>query len=450
MKRTKKSDHLTVKRRCSESDLFAAADIFDSIANSVSPICPKETHITKALYDKSKFAKYVASPTELRKASSHSSAISEIKELLHVLNQTNFILSQGKADALDTLDSITKFIKDNSNVEPDYIRKLLAKDIAIKNEIVSYATMEYNRLRKIIGVVNEFLDFVEKCDPMEYILVQDFLLKEADNIPSNVKLYNMTKKQISITFPSLEGAPERDVFHRPSTPQNGIICRMKQKFSQLEANDSTFIIESLAKGYDNYYEVEEIFFEEAWQMQPYPWSCALFCFSDVSGIIPKVFNPPYLSDRYSLISFGELALLSWWPLKSLVEKLKPVIYDINPFKICRTFWEIIDGIGDAVKTFAPKYKADEPLDFDQLFSYLIIIIFATLTPSITYALAYAASFREAVEDNDSHMRYAMGHLEGITSYFQNINYVELERKTKKIVKESLMKESSDPLGIAAF
>ena len=446
-RKTKREDPI-VKRRGSSADLFASADLFDSFASTVSPITPKETHYSKPVYPTTKYSKYIASEEQKMHASPCLSAILELKELSRILNQTIFNLLQAKSDALEALDQITYFIRRNSPIyDPNFLRLKLAKEIAIRNEIISYATTESNRVRKVIFEVEAFLTFIQSCDKKLYFITQHFLANEVQLAPSNDRIQTLALKQKKVEFPILDAScPQVDVFHRQGTPQNDILKRTQAKFHLLQAEDTMFIIENLAKGMNNIYEAETVFFEEAWKIQPYPWSVALYCMTDVSKIVPKVFNPVYLPDQYSLLTFEELAMLSSWPLKNLVSLLDTIVFDIDPFSICRCFWKLIDGINETVTKLAPFPKSEEPLDFDQLFSYLIIIVFATLSPSITYGLTYAAGYANAI-DNDPKMKYAMGHLQGLTAYIQQLNYYELEHKSSELIKQTIKEDDGDPLGI---
>ena len=445
-KRERMQDQV-VKRRGSSADLFASADLFDSIVSSVSPITPKVAHYSKPVFQTTKYSKYIANNTNRTRASPSLSAILELQELSRILNQTIFSLLQAKSDALEVLDQISLFIRQNSSYDPNFLRMKLSKDIAIKNEIISYTTTESNRLRKIVYEVESFLTFIQNGDKKYFYTTQEFLANEVQIAPSNDRIQRLALSQKQIQFPVIDKSfPQVDAFHKHGTPQYEILNRMRDKFNSLEADDSLFIIENLAKGICPIEEAETVFFEEAWKMQPYPWSLSLFCMTDVSKIVPKVFNPVYLPDKYALLTFEELAMLSSWPLKHLVSILETIIFDIDPFSICRCFWKVIDGINETVMKLAPFPKSEEPLDFDQLFSYLIIVVFATLSPSITYGLNYAAGYANAIE-NDAQMKFAMGHLQGLTTYIQQVNYYDLESKSEELIKQKMNEDTSDPLGI---
>ena len=445
-KRRINTEESQIKRRGSADDLFAAADLFDSIVSSVSPITPKSGHYSKPIQQTTKYTKYIASSEERVRASPFLSAVLELQEFSRILSQTVFKLQQARADALNTLDSIAQFIKQNAAINPDFLRMKLAKEIGIRNEIASFCIKESARLRQNIIEVESFITFIQNSDKKNYYLTQDYLGSEVDVGTFTDKKAKILFHQQPVHFPIIDDScPEVDIFHKPHTTQSDILRRMVEKFDQLEADDAMFIIESLGKGLNDNNSAEEVFFEEAWKVQSYPWSNVLFCMADVSKVVPKVFNPVYLPDQYSLLTFEELNMLSSWPLKKLVQKLDSIIFDINPYTICRKFWDVIDGINNVVRSLAPFPKSEEPLDFDQLFVYLIIIVFATLSPSVTYGLTYAASYSNSIE-NDTKMKYAMSHLEGLTTYLISLNYADLNRKSKELIQKQVREDDGDPLG----
>jgi hypothetical protein len=123
----------------------------------------------------------------------------------------------------------------------------------------------------------------------------------------------------------------------------------------------------------------------------------------LASIVPKVFNPPFLTDPWVMTTFDELSGKKW-PLKPAVEALFPILILTNPFQI------------------------------DQMFSLMLVCIFASGFSELTEAIRYSFGFREYVK-GDAHKQYAMSHMEGLCSHLGQLNYSDLRSRSLQLQTE---------------
>ena len=82
------------------------------------------------------------------------------------------------------------------------------------------------------------------------------------------------------------------------------------------------------------------------------------------------------------------------------------------------------------------------IDFDQLFSLLIICVFASGLISITEPLWFSYQFNEWADEFPG-IQFAMSHMEGLRSFFLDLNYMELREKSNRLKKEYEEKQAQE-------
>jgi hypothetical protein len=163
--------------------------------------------------------------------------------------------------------------------------------------------------------------------------------------------------------------------------------------------------------------------------------------------VPKIFNPPFLTDEWAMTAFHELNGKQW-PLKSATDRLFVLLILTNPFQIAREFYDVIQEIGRCVQRVLIHQNVDAKfveLDFDQVFTLILVCIFASGLTELTQVMTYSFGFREFVK-SDPHLQYAMSHMEGVCAHLGRLDYTELRKKSAAIVAQ-YSATVADPLGI---
>jgi hypothetical protein len=161
----------------------------------------------------------------------------------------------------------------------------------------------------------------------------------------------------------------------------------------------------------------------AWAVVPFPCVEAQAAprIPPVSGIVPKVFSPPWLDDEWALATFDQLGRRDW-PLKTAVNLVWPMMIYTNPFEVARQFYRVIDEIGKCVQRIM--IRRNEPtkfveIDFDQIFALMIVCVLAAGIGAIVEVMAWSCAFREYAKE-DPHVQYAMSHMEGLCSHLSRL------------------------------
>ncbi|OHT10452.1 hypothetical protein TRFO_20263 [Tritrichomonas foetus] len=186
-------------------------------------------------------------------------------------------------------------------------------------------------------------------------------------------------------------------------------------------------------------EVLQVLFEEAWKIRKYPLITRVdsFMIPTISDLVPKVFNPPFLGDEWTMQTFQSLSQCEDWPLKQAVDSLFDVMFEINPFEIAKLFAKTIQLVADAVMVIVNKEASQVEIDFDQLFNLLIVCIFTSGLSDINQQMSYAHQFSEFVDDPN--LQFAMTHMEGLCMYFPRINFRKIREDSDRLVKENQKK-----------
>jgi hypothetical protein len=194
----------------------------------------------------------------------------------------------------------------------------------------------------------------------------------------------------------------------------------------------------------------DLLFEKGWVVRNYPFAPDFPQFTippAAAGIIPKIFNPPFLVGEGVYFSFDQLSHRHW-PLRPAVDLILPIMFMTNPFRIARQFYNVIQEIGKCVQLILIQGNKDAKfveIDFDQMFVLMILVLLAAGISEITLPMAWAATFREFAA-TDPHSQYAMSHMEGLCVHLAKINYQDLKKKSLQLQRQQPV-DAVDPLGI---
>lgn len=248
-------------------------------------------------------------------------------------------------------------------------------------------------------------------------------------------------------------AADKDAFllstiHKPGR----IIERFRLQINEIEYSDIDVISDALyelTKDYLTKFEIIDTLFGIAWTMNPtkYPIVPSRndhMWIPYVYDLIPAALNPPFLEDKWKHMSFQELFATKDWPLKEAVESLLDLFLTSNPFKIASYFENTIQLIANAAaKMLHMEIQLENvEIDFDQLFSLLIICVFASGLISITEPLWFSYQFNEWADEFPG-IQFAMSHMEGLRSFFLDLNYMELREKSNRLKKEYEEKQAQE-------
>ena len=237
-------DQASANRRFSENDLFSAADLFDNMSSANSPLIrPEPTHVTKPSYDPALFSKYVTENQSLR-ASSIVSAIKELSEFGRGLNRSILILSNARNDAQKSLEHISRFIIENSMFEPNYLRNVMKKDIGIREDIIAYTSAEINKTRKIITVIEQFVNYIQTFQNYYLVFTQKFLADFFTPSTPDPKIEKVMEHIPLVVFPDLQKAPKKPIYYIKDSKEKRLLERVKEKFRELKPDDSAYLIET--------------------------------------------------------------------------------------------------------------------------------------------------------------------------------------------------------------
>ena len=141
-------------------------------------------------------------------------------------------------------------------------------------------------------------------------------------------------------------------------------------------------------------------------------------------------KPPYLPDIYQDTPFSILNSLEW-PFKfTYVDFFELTCYR-NPFRIANRFYDIIQNIANRLQQLAIESGKDEDdveIDFDSLFSNILVCVIAYGCPTILDTIEYCSMFVDYAVD--AKQQFAMTHCNGIIQYFHTTTTEKFRRRVK--------------------
>jgi hypothetical protein len=356
---------------------------------------------------------------------------------------------------------ISKQIQDNRYVGADKLRRLFAHQIASVNYSSGFHEAEVVRLKANIELLAQFHSYLEKVTTGKaFVNVPAFLATLTRQSQTEVETYkrrrhwlrSLAKKPVKVPQPDPKDT--FDFFFHPAQKSGQIIQRISDNIGRVLYADLESIIDALFetcrdKEVLTKHVITDLIFDYGWGFRTYPF-CPPFMSTpipSVSLLIPKVFDPPFLDDEWSMQTFGELAK-SVWPLKEAVDELFGIAVLTNPFEIADRFFEIIQTIGRCVQRILArkaKNKRFPEMDFDQIFVLMLVSILTSGLSELPLVMTYSFSFREFVKA-DAHKQYAMSHMEGLCAHLSRLDYTELRKKSNQL-QECYSATVIDPLGI---
>lgn len=417
-------------RRSSLDILCGSADLFDSFAAS-SSILAKTTSFSDIKFnDAVKYQKYVILNPGCEQSYDVNRAIILFMQQKNFFNAQIIENEEIRSEYCSDLNKITEFLKSVTDQELFYLRNYFRRQIGLRNSVIELIDEIIGIYQKAGYEIDKITQYIQSLNRTAFIFANDFISDILSDQKCFQSLIRLLKRIEPIDFPKLENFPLKNNFFKSDSYEYQALQRIATNFDQLTADDSTFIIKNLAKRIE-YRVAEEIFFEYTWNIQEFPWSSKTFLLPDYSFFTPKVFNTPFLAEKYANTTFIELLNTPQWPYYKLVQEITGIIFEINPFNIARVFWNVFNRIQALVIKMNPNLGPDFVLDFDQLFSILIMLVVGTCNNHITIQIAYASSFRAAAE-YDPQLSYALGHMEGINAHLKSLNYLELKKKLREL------------------
>ncbi|EAY10110.1 hypothetical protein TVAG_274730 [Trichomonas vaginalis G3] len=229
------------------------------------------------------------------------------------------------------------------------------------------------------------------------------------------RIISALDKMISTSSP-VEDKDWMRHFENPQSRYYQILTRFKQHLNEMDYSDVDVIIHAITNNKKFYPEIRTFLFNTAWEQIMFPFSdTPQLHFPNVFSRTPKSFNAPYISEPFASMELRVLNSTDW-PFRIVSEDLFLILIETDPFNIADFFWESIERIGRIVKKMDPSVT---DLDFDQLFSLLLVITFSFGVDEILECFKFSASF-EDFETESVHRKFAMQHMEGIVSYILNI------------------------------
>lgn len=441
------------RRKTRESDLFQGAELFDRLTRVNSATSLQ----TLALRPDSPYNKYIEDKARTaKKLFPLKTATEEAFSYMKSFNGEYMAVIDKMRVAQETLRDISHRIKANKACGANALRKCYMPYILLYNHKRDWYEAETERLKHNIDSVARFHEFLMKQDAPCYV---DFVAFKKATIKSKPPADEFAKQEARLArlIPKAVRTPPPDTtdpfrnFIHPANRTGPIVQRFIAQIDNCEYPDlddiASGILETTKQSLTKK-EIISMLFEIGWEVKEYPFAPQLTPFSipDMTQICPKVFNPPYLSDEWSLKTFSELSL-SDWPLKSAVAELYAIMMYTDPFEIASAFYHIIEMVGRGVQICLISNDQDASnvdIDFDQLFTLLMICIFTTGLSDITKPMCYSYSFKDdAAEMLTVQQVYAMSHMEGLCTHLAKIDYAGLSRKAKEL------QAFDDPLGLAS-
>lgn len=185
--------------------------------------------------------------------------------------------------------------------------------------------------------------------------------------------------------------------------------------------------------------VEDTLFDVMWSVMPYPMGQRTNkMLPELHDVIPAAFDPKLIPSKWTMKTFDELYNCNW-PLKPAIDQLFELLLITNPFKIAEVFFNIIENISLILCNFAIEAGLfhnpnDVELDFDSLFTTLLICVFVSGLSPLLQVFAYAGSFSQYAAD--SKIQYALSHMDGLYAHISELDVSQLKNKTRALLSSA--------------
>jgi hypothetical protein len=306
----------------------------------------------------------------------------------------------------------------------------------------------------------QFLNFLEKlAGDIWYVELEEFCSQVIKPARPVTQLFDRREAVLLGRVAKVAKAPKEasdpmTVFLAPTHRTGQILQRFTSQIENIAYPDLDVIADALldaCKSRQAFSKdgIIDLLFEKGSLVKRYPFAdFPQFTIPGAAaGIIPKIFNPPFLVGEGVYFSFDQLCYRPW-PLRAAVDLILPIMFMTNPFRIAKQFYNVIEEIGKCVQLILIRTNKDAKfveIDFDQMFVLMILVVLAAGISEITLPMAWAATFREFAA-SDPHSQYAMSHMEGLCVHLAKIDYQDLRRKSLQLQRQRPM-DAVDPLGI---
>jgi hypothetical protein len=350
----------------------------------------------------------------------------------------------------DELRGISRQIQENRHVGANRLRALFHPQLIWIDLRAEYLESEVARAKTNLEILAEFHSYLGKLVDGRFNVAVDRFMATL-NRPSKlafdiyrsrcVVVKPMAQRPIKIPLPDPKDT--YDFFFHPANKTGQILQRLSHSIADITYPDLEVIQDALFESARDKEQLTkavilEILFDFGWSIIPYPY-CPTFRAKPIPPVdrfVPKIFNPPFLSDECAMLMFGELGGRDW-PLRSAVDLLFGLMILTNPFQIADQFFDVIQAIGKCVQRVLI-HNGEEAkfveIDFDQMFALMLVCIFTSGLSELPLAMTYSFNFREYAKA-DPHKQYAMSHMEGLCAHLNAIDYNELRKKSIQLQKD---------------
>ena len=343
-------------------------------------------------------------------------SLSALMTLMKTFNIEMLSFTDSKKEYTDRLKKISHIICNIKKSSKSLIRQKIIKNIAALNYAIEYTTDEIERTRQNIARTAFFHKIISNSKDEKFYDIQEFVVECVETAADTAKLYKLLP---FCEICNISDDGEKDFISDLTNPEskNGlIVSRYLQKLNKLTYQDFLTIVDALSEEYD-FDEVHDYLFGLAWQRMQYPFTCVIpYPIPEIFTLTPKIFNPPYIGEPWISTPFNNLSE-SKWPLRPICDSLLQLLFEINPFSMADCFWNTLQLAG---KVIADIRGDDKEVDFDELFTIMLVAIFATCQRSLMQDLAYAISFGEEMQDQPQR-KFAVSHMEGLYVHILHIN-----------------------------
>ncbi|EAX91937.1 hypothetical protein TVAG_096340 [Trichomonas vaginalis G3] len=413
----------TPKQRRSSFDIVAlGADLFDNLASS-SLASKSSGSLAQDIQAIAKYQKYIVTNSESVKFTSLNKATIDLVTHKSAINSMIVEYDEIRSNFISDLVEVKTFIDKHTDYYPYSLRRRLRRQIATRLTTIELLDVLIANYQQSGIEIDYFVEHLMSLPQPVYINVTDYI-EDFDFSKQSKHDVDVALRYIGqLKFPDVTRIKKKSPFHLIDSFEGQIFRRIKENFRGLTADDSAFIIKNLSKN-STYNIAEEVFFQRAWLIKEFPWSLEPYLLPDMSRVLVKSFAPSFLSQKYLNMTFAEFSQDREGPYYGLIQDITGIIFEINPFNIARVLWKMMNDIPNVIREMNHITSKDFVVDFDQLFSTLIILVCATCIPVITKYIAFAAAYRAAAE-YDPQLSYAMGHLEGLYYHLKNIKSKDL-------------------------
>ena len=179
-------------------------------------------------------------------------------------------------------------------------------------------------------------------------------------------------------------------------------------------------------------------FTVAWYFKVFPLHdhMSIIRLPMLGALVPAVLKPAFIDDKWNFMTFSELYRADW-PFRPAVDKMWDLMINLNPFEIAKEFYDIIQLIGKCVSEVvksrdSTKKRVD--IDFDQLFSLILVCVFASGIQEILGPMTYCYGFREFMHSSYE-LDYAMSYLEAVCVHLSSLDFKALWKQNIRVCRK---------------